>query len=117
MQTFALKSIITCNVLTLKRPCGPGLFTFIEVMCAHGVADDGGEAGQLSGTLQELFCHAFIQLSAPGDHFTQNHLLKLRPEERVHHFISDHHRARRKTLTHTWIHTPKMVRPNGNRHL
>lgn len=90
---------------TLTHSCSPGLFTFIEVVCAHGVADDGGEVVQLSGTLQELFCHVFIQLSAPGDHFTQNHLLKLRPEERVHCFIGDHNRAWSKTLTHTHMDT------------
>lgn len=77
-------------------------------MCAHGVADDGGEVEQLIGTLQELFCHAFIQLSAPDDHFTQDHLLKLRPEERVHRFVSDHHCTGRNTLeTHTAIHDQK----------
>lgn len=65
--------------------------TFIEVMGAHGVSNHCGDVLKLSGALQKLVGHSLVQLSAPGDDFTQNHLLKLGAEGVVHCFIRDHH--------------------------
>lgn len=60
-------------------------------MGAHGVSDHCGKVLKLGGALQKLTGHSFIQLSAPGDDFTQNNLLKLGTEGVVHCFICDHH--------------------------
>lgn len=65
--------------------------TFIEVMGAHGVSNHCGKVLKLRGALQKLAGHSLVQLSAPGDNFTQNHLLKLGAEGVVHCFIRDHH--------------------------
>lgn len=60
-------------------------------MGAHGVSNHCRKVLQLRGALQKLTCHALVQLGAPGDNFTQNHLLKLGAEGVVHCFIRDHH--------------------------
>lgn len=68
------------------------LSTFVEVMGAHSVSNDGWNVLR-RGALQKLVGNSFIQLSAPSDNFTQNNLFKLGTERVVHCFISDHHRA------------------------
>lgn len=60
-------------------------------MGAHGVSNHCGKVLKLRGALQKLAGHSLVQLSAPGDNFTQNHLLKLGTEGVVHCFIRDHH--------------------------
>lgn len=64
---------------------------------SHGVSNDAGKLFKLGGALQELIGHSLVQLGAPGDDFTQNHLLKLGAEGIVHRFVCDHHRARSQT--------------------
>lgn len=67
------------------------VYTFIEVMGAHGVSNHRRKALKLGRALQKLIGHSLIQLSAPGNDFTQNHLLKLGTEGVVHCFTGDHH--------------------------
>lgn len=76
--------------------------TFVEVMGAHGVSDHGGEDIELRGALQELIGDSLIQLSAPGDDFSQHHLLKLGTEGIVHRFFCDHHRPWSQTYRQRW---------------
>lgn len=66
-------------------------------MGAHGVSNHCGKVFKLRGALQKLIEHSLVQLSAPGDDFTQNHLLKLWAEGVVHRFIRDHHCPRSQT--------------------
>lgn len=67
------------------------VYTFIEIMGAHGVPNHCRKVLQLGGALQQLIGYSLVQHSAPGDDFTQNHLLKLGAESVVHGFICDHH--------------------------
>lgn len=80
-----------------QSTCVCDAFTFIEVMSAHGVSNHCWELLELRGALQELTGHSLVQLGAPGDDFTQNHLLKLGAEGVVHRFIRDHHGSRSQT--------------------
>lgn len=68
--------------------------TFVEVVGAHGVSYHCGETVELRGALQELTGDPLIQLGAPGDDFSQHHLLKSGEERIVHSFVRDHHRPR-----------------------
>lgn len=63
-------------------------------MDAHSVSNHCGKVLKLRGALQKLIGHSLVQLSAPGDDFTKNHLLKLGAEGVVHCFVCDHHCAR-----------------------
>lgn len=65
--------------------------TFIEVMGAHGVSDHCWKSLKLRRALQKLVGHSLIQLSVPGDNFTQNDLFKLGAKRVVHCFFRDHH--------------------------
>lgn len=68
-------------------------------MGAHGVSDDGGKVLQFCGALQKLAGHAFVQLRAACDDFTQDHLLKLGPEGVVDRLFRHDHRAGSQTWT------------------
>lgn len=65
--------------------------TFVEVVGAHGVSDHGWQVLQLRGALQQLAGHSLVQLGAPDDDFTQNHLFELGAEGVIHCFVCDHH--------------------------
>lgn len=67
--------------------------TFVEVVGAHGVADERGEVGEVPAAGQQLLCQALVQLGAPHHHIPQHHLLKAGLEGRVHGRVSDHNRA------------------------
>lgn len=85
------------TVIAVSQTTNKDERTFVEVVGAHGVSDDGRQVLQLRGALQELVGHSLVQLGAPGDDFTQNHLFKLGAEGVIHRFVCDHHCPWRQT--------------------
>lgn len=82
-------------------------------MGAHGVSDHCRNVLKLRGALQELIGHSLVQLSAPGDDLTQNHLLKLGAEGVIHCFICDHHCPRCQTYRETEMYFALTSLPNS----
>lgn len=83
-------------------------YTFIEVVGAHGVSNHCWKVVKLRGALQQLIGYSLIQLCAPSDNFTQNHLFKLGTEGVVHCFICDHHCPWSQTWRRVILHIRKV---------
>lgn len=67
------------------------IYTFIEVKGAHCVTNDSLKLWKVFATLKQLLCKFPIEFCAPDHWFTQDDLLKMRLEHRIHWLFGNHH--------------------------
>lgn len=87
------------------------ILTFIKVIGAHRVSDEGWNVGDFSATVEQIMSELFVKLSASGDHVIQDDLLKPRLEEGVYGCVCYHDRARCDPCKVEQISDPRRLLP------